>query len=148
MFSVQHVDQIGVESGDKYGSFNTIALQVTLWRDEVRSLSRLLLQSLRSPQTQEHATFKEGFEKVKAQACRMAIQECASRGHRVNVGFIRPCSSHPERWLYRLHVKTLRFILAVSVSAALHGHKQNSIFLSIALNSVSPRELFSSLVLA
>ncbi len=26
MFSLQQVEQIGVESGDKYGSFNTIAL--------------------------------------------------------------------------------------------------------------------------
>ncbi|AWP14224.1 Hypothetical protein SMAX5B_016892 [Scophthalmus maximus] len=38
--------------------------EVTLWRGEVRSLSQLFLQSLRSPQTQEHATFKEEFEKT------------------------------------------------------------------------------------
>lgn len=29
MFSEQQVEQSGVESGDKYGSFNTIALQVS-----------------------------------------------------------------------------------------------------------------------
>lgn len=39
----------------------------------MRSLSQLFLQSLRSPQTQEHATFKEEFEKVKAEAYRMII---------------------------------------------------------------------------
>lgn len=103
MFSVQQVEQIGVESGDKYGSFNTMALQVTPWRAWVRSLGRLLLQSPRTPQTREHATFKEGFEKVRAQACRIAIQKCASRGHKVSVGFTPPCLSPPiEMALWRM----------------------------------------------
>lgn len=33
------------------------------------------LANQHSPQTRKHATFKEGFEKVIAEACRMAILE-------------------------------------------------------------------------
>ncbi|TNN74355.1 O-acetyl-ADP-ribose deacetylase MACROD2 [Liparis tanakae] len=74
----------------------SLPLQRSLCGEARCALSRLLLQSLRGPQTQEHATFKEGFEKVNAQACRMVELQLSRQTGSIKVKW-KSCSQlHPS----------------------------------------------------